>query len=92
MINYFAWVILGAVMGWLASLIRLRNGHRDTVIDIGVGVTGAFVAGLVFAPLFGIRLANPADFSLLALEVSLLGSIILLGVVKFFRRLAASAA
>jgi uncharacterized membrane protein YeaQ/YmgE (transglycosylase-associated protein family) len=92
MVNYLAWIILGAIMGWLASLIRLPSGHRDVRIDIAVGVIGAFVAGLVFTPLFGIHLTNPNDFSLLAAEVSLPGAIILLGIVKFFRRLAASAA
>jgi len=92
MVNYLAWIILGAIMGWLASLIRLPSGHRDIRIDIPVGIIGAFVAGLVFTPLFGIHLTHPNDFSLLAAEVSLPGAIILLGIVKFFRRLAASAA
>ena len=92
MVNYLLWIIQGTIMGWLASLIRLPNGRRDVRIDIGVGVVGAFIAGLVFTPLFGIRLTNPNDFSLLAAEVSLPGAIILLGIVKFFRRLAASAA
>jgi uncharacterized membrane protein YeaQ/YmgE (transglycosylase-associated protein family) len=92
MVNYLAWIIVGGIMGWLASLIRLPDGRRDVRIDIAVGAIGAVIAGLVFSPLFGIRLANTTDFSLLALEVSLLGAIILLGVVKFFRRLGASAA
>ena len=92
MANYVAWMMVGAFLGWLASLIRLPNGHRDTPVDIAVGVVGAFVAGLVFSPLFGIHLANPNDFSLLAAEVSLPGAIILLGIVKFFRRLGARAA
>jgi uncharacterized membrane protein YeaQ/YmgE (transglycosylase-associated protein family) len=92
MVNYLVWIILGAIMGWLASLIRLPNGRREVRIDIAVGIIGAFVAGLAFTPLFGLGSANPSDFSLLALEVSLLGAIILLGVVKFLRRLGASAA
>jgi uncharacterized membrane protein YeaQ/YmgE (transglycosylase-associated protein family) len=87
MVNVIVWVSLGASLGWLASLIRLPNGHRDTPIDVAVGVIGAIVAGLLLAPLFGIHPANPSDFSLLAAEVSLLGAISLLGVVKFFRRL-----
>jgi uncharacterized membrane protein YeaQ/YmgE (transglycosylase-associated protein family) len=92
MVNYLVWIILGAIMGWLASLIRLPNRHRDARVDIAVGVVGAFIAGLLFTPLFGYRSTNPSDFSLLALEVSLLGAIIFLGVVKFLRRLGASAA
>ena len=92
MVNYLVWISLGAIMGWLASQIRLPNGRRDTPVDIPVGMLGAFVAGLVFTPLFGIHLTQPAAFSLLASEVSLLGAILLLGVVKFFRRRGAEAA
>jgi uncharacterized membrane protein YeaQ/YmgE (transglycosylase-associated protein family) len=91
MINLVVWLILGASLGWLGSLIRLPNGHRDTVIDIVTGAGGAFIAGLVFTPLFGLPSAHPADFSLVALEVAGLGAIILLGIVKFFRRLGARA-
>jgi uncharacterized membrane protein YeaQ/YmgE (transglycosylase-associated protein family) len=73
MVNYLAWIILGAIMGWLASLIQLPNGHRDVRIDIAVGIIGAFVAGLVFTPLFSPSPINQSNLSLPALQVSLLG-------------------
>jgi uncharacterized membrane protein YeaQ/YmgE (transglycosylase-associated protein family) len=47
---------------------------------------GAFIAGLVLTPLFGISTINQNNFSLPALLVSLLGAVILLAVVKFLRR------
>ena len=80
------WLIAGAIIGWVASLIMHTDGQQGTLIDIVVGVVGAFVAGLVLTPLFGISTINESNFSLPALLVSLLGAIILLAVVNFFRR------
>jgi len=92
MVNFMVWLILGAIVGWLASRIRLPNAQRGTLIDIVVGAAGAFVAGLVFTPLFSPGPISQNNLSLPALEVSLLGAVILLGVVKFFRRGGATAA
>jgi len=86
MINFIVWLIAGAIIGWVASLIMHTDGQQGTLIDIVVGVVGAFVAGLVLTPLFGISTINESNFSLPALLVSLLGAVILLGVVNLFRR------
>lgn len=86
MINFIVWLIAGAIIGWVASLIMHTDGQQGTLIDIVVGVVGAFVAGLVLTPLFGISTINESNFSLPALLVSLLGAIILLAVVNLFRR------
>jgi len=86
MINFIVWLIVGAIIGWVASLIMHTDGQQGTLIDIVVGVVGAFVAGLVLTPLFGISTINESNFSLPALLVSLLGAIILLAVVNLFRR------
>ena len=86
MINFIIWLIAGAIIGWVASLIMHTDGQQGTLIDMVVGVVGAFIAGLVLTPLFGISTINESNFSLPALLVSLLGAIILLAVVNFFRR------
>ncbi len=67
-------------------MIMSTDGRQSTIIDIVVGCVGAFVAGLVLTPFFGISTINENNFSLPALLVSLLGAIILLAVIKFFRR------
>jgi uncharacterized membrane protein YeaQ/YmgE (transglycosylase-associated protein family) len=51
-----------------------------------VGIIGAFIGGLLLAPLFGTGTINAGDFSIGSLLVSLVGAVILLAIVNFFRR------
>jgi uncharacterized membrane protein YeaQ/YmgE (transglycosylase-associated protein family) len=86
MINFIVWLIAGAIIGWLASRIMGTDGQQGTLLDIVVGVVGAFIAGWFITPLVGIGTINQSVFSLPALVVSLVGAIILLAVVSLFRR------
>jgi uncharacterized membrane protein YeaQ/YmgE (transglycosylase-associated protein family) len=84
MVNFIVWIIVGAIIGWVASsLMRQRNG---LLMNIIVGIVGAFVAGYVLTPLLGIGTINQNNFSLPALLVSLGGAVILLFVVSLFQR------
>ncbi|WP_454457829.1 GlsB/YeaQ/YmgE family stress response membrane protein [Thauera phenylacetica] len=56
------------------------------ILWILVGVVGALIAGWIISPLVGIPTINQDAFSLPALLVSLLGAIVLLGVVNLVRR------
>ena len=85
MINFIIWLIAGAIIGWLASRLMGTDGQQGTLLDIVVGVVGAFVAGWFLTPLFGISTINQNNFSLPALMVSLLGAILLLAVVRVLR-------
>ena len=84
--NFIIWIIVGGIIGWVASIIMRTNSRQGLLLDILVGIVGAFVAGIVLTPLFGISTINQNNFSLPALLVSLIGSIILLAVVSLFRR------
>jgi uncharacterized membrane protein YeaQ/YmgE (transglycosylase-associated protein family) len=86
MVNFIVWLIAGAIIGWLASRIMGTNGQQGLLLDIVVGVVGAFVAGWFLTPLFGITTINQNNFSLPALLVSLLGAVLLLAVVRLFSR------
>ena len=84
MVNFIVWLIVGAVIGYVAtSLMGRREG---LLLNIIVGIVGAFVAGIVLTPLLGIGTINQNNFSLPALLVSLVGAIILLAVVNVFSR------
>jgi len=84
MVNFIVWLIVGGIIGWVASMImRTREG---LLLNIIVGIVGAFIAGLVLTPFFGISTINQNNFSFPALMVSLLGAIILLAVVNLFSR------
>ncbi len=84
MINFIIWIIVGAIIGWLAS--QLMGKREGLLLNIIVGIVGAFLAGLVLTPLLGISTINQGNFSVPALLVSLVGAIALLAIVSFFQR------
>lgn len=88
MINFIVWIIAGALIGWVASLIMKTNKRQGLIADIVVGIVGAFVGGLILSPLFHISTINESNFSLPALLVSLGGAIILLALFKLLRNIA----
>ena len=84
MLNFIVWLIAGAFIGWVASM--LMRTPEGLLLNIIVGVVGAFVAGYVLTPFFGVSTINQGNFSVPALLVSLGGAVILLAVVNLFRR------
>src|SRR5690349_7450604 len=85
MINFIIWLILGAIIGWLAGMVMGDRG--STVMNTVVGIVGAFLGGLVFNLLgIGGSNINNSDFSIGGLVVSFIGACILLGIVNLVRR------
>jgi len=84
--NLIIWLIVGGVVGWLASLIMRTDAQQGIVLNVVVGIVGAFLAGWFISPLVGIGTINQSNFSLPALLVSLVGAVILLAIVNLFRR------
>lgn len=84
--NIIIWLIAGALVGWVASLIMKTSGRQGLIIDIVVGIVGAFLAGYFLSPLFGISTINQGNFSIPALLVSLAGAVILLFIVSLIRK------
>ena len=86
MINFVIWIIVGGLLGWVASMIMHTDAQQGTLMNIVVGIVGAFIAGMFLSPLFGVATINQNNFSIAALAVSLLGAVILLAVLNLFRR------
>jgi uncharacterized membrane protein YeaQ/YmgE (transglycosylase-associated protein family) len=84
--GFISWLIVGGILGWIASIIMGRNDQMGIILNIVVGIVGAFLGGLILSPLFGTGTINQYDFSMGSLLVSLLGAIILLFIVGLFRR------
>lgn len=84
--NFILWLIIGGILGWIASMIMHTNAQQGMILNIVVGIVGAIVAGLLLTPLFGIGTINQSDFSLPSLLVSLLGAVVLLAIVNLVRR------
>lgn len=85
MVNFLVWIIVGAVIGWAASVIMKTNNRQGLIADIIVGIVGAFVGGYFLSPLFNVSTINEGNFSIPALLVSLGGAVILLAISKLFR-------
>ena len=87
MINFILWLLFGALVGWLASLVMRTDAQQGALLNIVVGIVGAFLGGLLFSMLgIGGGNINSGDFSLSALLVSFIGAVVLLGIVNLFRR------
>jgi len=84
--NLILWIIVGGIIGWIASIIMGTNAQQGILLNIIVGIVGAFLAGLLLSPVLGIGTINNSNFSLPAFLVSLGGAIILLAIVNLFRR------
>jgi uncharacterized membrane protein YeaQ/YmgE (transglycosylase-associated protein family) len=86
MTAFLVYLVVGGLIGWVASIVMHTNGQQGILLNIVVGIIGAFVAGLVLSPLFGISTIGQGNYSLPAILVSLFGAIILLAAVNLFRR------
>jgi uncharacterized membrane protein YeaQ/YmgE (transglycosylase-associated protein family) len=89
MVNLIVWLVVGGVIGWIASMVMKTDSQQGILLNVVVGVVGALVAGWVISPLVGSGTINQGNFSLSSLVVSFIGALILLAVVNLFRRGAA---
>lgn len=83
--NIVIWLIVGGVLGWLASILMKTNDQQGIILNVIVGISGALVAGYFIAPMIGTGTINNNDFSVSSLLVSLVGAVILLAIVTMFR-------
>jgi uncharacterized membrane protein YeaQ/YmgE (transglycosylase-associated protein family) len=84
--NFIIWLIVGGVVGWLASIIMRTDAQQGIFLNIVVGIVGAFLGGLLLSPLFGIGTINESGLTAGTFLVSLGGAVILLANVNLFRR------
>lgn len=77
------WIVFGALVGWVASLIMKTDAEQGALLNIAVGVVGAVIGGFIMSTLgeSGIQ-----GFNLYSFVVALLGACVLIGVVKLVRR------
>ncbi|HEY5850186.1 MAG TPA: GlsB/YeaQ/YmgE family stress response membrane protein [Lysobacter sp.] len=80
------WLIVGGVIGWVASLIMKTDAQQGLFLNIVVGIIGAFIGGWL-GGMFGLGGdINDGNFSMSGLLMSLVGAIVLLAIVNLFRR------
>ena len=82
MMGIIIWLVIGGIVGWLASLVMRTDAQQGILLNIVVGIVGAFIGGLIFSR----GNINEAPLDVTSFIVSLVGAIILLAIVNLFRR------
>ncbi|PZQ27153.1 MAG: GlsB/YeaQ/YmgE family stress response membrane protein [Stenotrophomonas acidaminiphila] len=80
------WLVVGGIIGWLASIIMKRDAQQGIILNVVVGIVGSFLGGWLIAPLLGAGTVNSGDFSVMGLIASLIGAVVLLLIVNLFTR------
>lgn len=83
MINIIAWIIFGALAGWIASMIMKTNAQMGAIANIVVGIVGALIGGWVVRLITG---TDVSGFNVGSLLTAILGAVILLAILKWFSR------
>lgn len=79
--NIIIYLIAGAIVGYIASRIMRTNSQQGLLMDIVVGVIGAFLAGYFISPLLGVGTINDA-VTIPTMLVTLVGAVVLLWIYK----------
>ena len=77
--GWLAWIIVGAVAGWLASMVMKTNRQQGLIMDIVVGIVGAFVGGLLFNEF---DTAGVTGFNIWSVFVAFTGAVVLLAAIR----------
>ncbi len=84
--NLIIMLIVGGILGWLASMVMNTDGQQGMFMNVIVGVVGAVLAGYLITPFLGGAPITTGAFDVKSLFVSFLGSVVLLGIVNLIRR------
>ena len=87
--SIITWLIVGGLVGWVASIVMRTDARQGILLNIVVGIIGAFLGGWLISPLVGGATINQGDLSVVGLLVSLGGAVVLLAIVNLVRRGAA---
>ena len=85
--NVLLWIVIGAVIGWIASLLMGTKAEHGILRNMVVGILGACAAGVMMSPLLAADIVTHDTFRVQLLFVAFGGAILLLAMVQLFRRL-----
>lgn len=84
--NLIIILIVGGLLGWLASMVMRTDAEQGIFLNVVVGIVGAFLAGFIITPLIGGAPITEGAFDIRSLIASFLGAVVLLAIVNLFRR------
>jgi uncharacterized membrane protein YeaQ/YmgE (transglycosylase-associated protein family) len=82
--SIIAWIIVGGIAGWLASLVMKTNNRQGCLVDIIIGVIGAFIGGWLMSQL-GVD-TEVTGINIPSILVAFIGAVVFLGILKLFQR------
>jgi len=81
--GFLGWIILGALAGWIASMLTRNNANMGAIANIVIGIVGGFVGGIIVNLLGGMGVTG---FNLWSLLVAVFGATVLLVIVNLIKR------
>jgi len=84
--NLIILLIVGGLIGWVASMIMRTDAQQGIFLNIVVGIVGALLAGFLITPLIGSASIMDGAVNIQSILISLVGAVILLAIVNMFRR------
>lgn len=79
--GFLAWIILGALSGWIASIIMGKNQKMGAIANIVVGIIGANIGGAIVSGFGGSKVTG---VNLYSIFISVIGAVVLLFIVNIF--------
>ena len=73
------WLVIGGIIGWLASIVMKTSAQQGIVLNIVVGIVGSWIGGWLVAPVIG-------GSGMMAYVSAFIGAVVLLGIANLFRR------
>lgn len=84
--NLIILLIVGGIIGWVASLLMRTDAQQGILLNVVVGIVGALLAGFLITPLVGGASITDGALNITSILISLLGAVVLLGIVNLVRR------
>ena len=84
--NLIIILIVGGILGWLASIVMRTDGQQGLFLNVVVGIVGAVLAGFLITPLIGGAPITQGAFDIRSLIASFIGAVVLLAIINLFRR------
>lgn len=80
--TFLAWIVLGGVAGWLASMVMKTDASQGILLNIVIGIVGAFIGGMIFNALGE---SGVTGFNVYSLVVATIGAVVSIWLVKLVR-------
>lgn len=84
--NLIIILIVGGVLGWLASIVMRTDAEQGIFLNVVVGIIGALLAGVILSPFIGGAPITSGALDIRSLITSFLGAVVLLGIINLVRR------